>query len=98
MDKASKQFRMIAIIEGWSFILLLLIGMPLKYMAGIPLPVKILGWVHGFLFVAYCGLLLNVWIKSGWHFFKVALALLVSFIPLGTFWFERKYLNENQYL
>ena len=48
------------------------------------------------LFVAYCVLLLNVWIRSGWHFFKVALALLVSFIPLGTFWFERKYLNENQ--
>ena len=78
------------------FVLLLLIGMPLKYMAGIPLPVKILGWIHGVLFVAYCGLLLNVWIRSGWHFFKVALALLVSFIPLGTFWFERKYLNENQ--
>jgi integral membrane protein len=70
MDKASKQFRMIAIIEGWSFILLLLIGMPLKYMAGIPLPVKILGWIHGVLFVAFCGLLLNegtLFVKSCCH-------------------------------
>ena len=98
MDKAEKQFKMIAIIEGWSFMLLLLIGMPLKYYAGIPLPVKLLGWMHGVLFVAYAALLLNVWLKCGWSFMKALLALAVSFIPLGTFWFERKYLDEAKYM
>lgn len=98
MDKAEKQFKLIAIIEGWSFMLLLLIGMPLKYIADIPLPVKVIGWIHGFLFVAYCGLLLNVWIRCGWSFMKVLLAFAVSLIPMGTFWFERKYLDEAKYM
>jgi integral membrane protein len=95
MDKHEFRFKVIAQIEGWSFMILLLIAMPLKYVAHLPLPVKIVGWMHGVLFVLYGFFLLMVLIKSGWKFSRVLLAMLVSFIPLGTFWFERKYLDER---
>jgi integral membrane protein len=93
-SRAESDFRTIAIVEGWSYVILLCIAMPLKRMAGLGLPVKITGWIHGILFVAYCALLLRVWLKQGWSFGKVVLAFIVSLIPLGTFWFERKYLTR----
>lgn len=93
MTASEKRFRTIAVVEGWSFVILLCIAMPLKYAAGIPEPVKYVGWAHGILFVAYCALLLQVWLDSGWKFGKALLAFVVSLIPLGTFWFERKHLR-----
>ena len=51
--KSVNRFRIIAVLEGWSYVLLLFIAMPLKYMFDMPLFVKYLGWAHGALFVAY---------------------------------------------
>jgi len=89
------KFRVIAIIEGISFLLLLFIAMPLKYFADYPLPVRYLGWVHGVLFVLYCFLLLLVWMKYKWSFGKVFLAFIASLIPFGTFIFDRRLKREE---
>jgi integral membrane protein len=48
-----KKFRLINKIEGYSFLILLFIAMPLKYMAGIPLATKVVGMIHGILFFAF---------------------------------------------
>jgi integral membrane protein len=93
MNHMEKTFRKVAIAEGWSFIILLGIAMPLKYLANIPEAVKYVGWLHGVLFVIYCFLLIRLWLEVGWKFPKVLLAFVVSLIPFGTFWFERKYLR-----
>jgi integral membrane protein len=47
-----KQLRMLSLIEGTSTLLLFGIAMPLKYLAGLPLAVTIMGTIHGALFVA----------------------------------------------
>ena len=47
------RFRLVAIMEGVSFLVLLGIAMPLKYFADMPLAVKYIGWLHGLLFVLY---------------------------------------------
>lgn len=88
--KVLKNFKIIAIAEGISFLVLLLIAMPLKYTFQIPEPVKYVGWAHGFLFVLYCILLLQVFIVVKWSFIKTLVAFLVSFIPFGTFWLDAK--------
>jgi len=93
MKPLEKLFRKIAIAEGWSYILLLGIAMPLKYWADLPEAVKYTGWVHGLLFVLYMFLLIRLWLEVGWNFPKVLIAFIVSLIPFGTFWFERKYLR-----
>ncbi|QHL87358.1 DUF3817 domain-containing protein [Nibribacter ruber] len=89
------RFRSIAIIEGISFLLLLIIAMPMKYMMGIPEPVKYMGWAHGVLFVLFMALLLQVWIQYKWSFWKVALAFIASLIPFGTFWLDKKIAHEE---
>lgn len=96
MNNAIKFFKVIALTEGWSYLILLCIAMPLKYGAGIIWPVKYVGWLHGVLFVAYGVSLLWVWFSEKWNFKKGMLAGFVSLVPLGTFWFDRKYLRNTK--
>lgn len=87
-------FRLTAVAEGVSYLLLLFIAMPLKYFGQIMQPVKYLGWVHGFLFVLFSLLLLKVWIQYRWTFKKAFLAFLASLLPFGTFVLDRRLKQE----
>jgi len=93
-----KNFRIIAFTEGVSYIILLFVAMPLKYMLHIPEPVKYFGWLHGVLFVIYSILLLQAFIVLKWGFLKTFIAFIVSFIPFGTFWLEGKLKKEIEEL
>ncbi len=75
--------------EGVSFLVLLFIAMPLKYMAGMPTPVRIVGMLHGILFIGYAIALLQASLIYKWSFKKVVIAFLLSFLPFGTFYLER---------
>ena len=83
-------FRSVAIAEGISYLVLLIIAMPLKYFAGMDHVVKYTGWVHGLLFIVYGLLLVIVWNKYKWKFSEVLIAFIASLIPAGTFVLERK--------
>lgn len=91
-----KTLRILAITEGISYISFA-ITMPLKYIMHWPLPNQIVGVAHGILFIAYClwVLIVGVRFKRTVEFY--AIGWLMSLIPFGTFWFERKYLNENNF-
>ncbi len=93
--KVLKNFRIIAFTEGVSYLVLLFVAMPLKYMLHIPEPVKYFGWLHGVLFVVYSILLLQAFIVLKWSFIKTLVAFIVSFIPFGTFWLEGKLKKEK---
>src|SRR3546814_12079374 len=94
MDKFLKtslgRFRLIAFTEGLSYLFLLFVAMPLKYLAAMPLVVKYAGWVHGLLFVLFMLALLEVTIKRNWNFFKYLWGFFASLIPLDTFFFDRE--------
>lgn len=92
--KVLKQFHIISILEGASFLLLMFIAMPLKYMADFPEPVKYTGWAHGVLFIAYLVVGLRVAILCRWSIGKVALAVLASLLPFGPFVFDKKVRQE----
>ena len=76
------------IFEGLSFIILVAIAMPMKYMAGILLPVRIVGMLHGILFVLYSLLLIVAAFSYRWPLLKTAAAFLLSFVPTGTFFLK----------
>jgi integral membrane protein len=92
MYSSLNRFIWIARFEGASFLLLLFIAMPLKYIWAWPFAVKYLGWAHGLLFVLYFMALAQVWYHQKWRFSKVLLAAAASLFPYGTFWFEKKHL------
>ncbi|RYZ34498.1 MAG: DUF3817 domain-containing protein, partial [Myxococcaceae bacterium] len=50
---ALRQLRLIAFLEGLSFLGLLFVAMPVKYLLGQPLAVRVAGSVHGLLFLLF---------------------------------------------
>jgi len=87
--------RWIGFLEGLSYILLLGICMPLKYIYQIPEPTKVVGMAHGVLFVAYCLLVLIVAQKHQWKHVETFWALVASLLPFGTFVAEWKLFRKT---
>jgi integral membrane protein len=79
----------IGFAEGVSFIVLLAVAMPLKYIANMPTPVRIVGMLHGVLFIGYTIALLQAKHAYKWPFKKALIAFLLSFLPFGTFYLDR---------
>ncbi|MBY0315949.1 MAG: DUF3817 domain-containing protein [Bdellovibrionales bacterium] len=88
-------FRFLGWLEGASFLLLLFVGMPLKYVWGNPVAVKALGMPHGILFIAYVLMANIIADELQWPLKTRMLAFIASVWPLGTFIFERRYLPRN---
>ncbi len=86
-------FRFISYLEGISYLLILFVTMPLKYMFESPEPNKVIGMAHGFLFLAYILFAFLVKPKKGWNTKTLGIVLLCSIIPFGTFWMDKKYLS-----
>ncbi|MBC2840184.1 DUF3817 domain-containing protein [Robiginitalea sp. SC105] len=87
-------FRILAIAEGISYLLLFALSMPLKYWAGIGEPNKFIGYAHGFLFIGYLVLALVVWKEQGWGWKVLSGLLLASLLPFGTFYVESRFLSR----
>ncbi len=92
----NKIFRIIALLEGVSYLLLLFVAVPIKYLSEDPQYVKMLGMPHGMLFIGY--VLLAFILKSDykWDSKPFFIVLLASVIPFGTFYVDRKYLKNNK--
>lgn len=86
---------MIALSEGTSFLILIFIAMPMKYMMGMPLAVRIVGSIHGFLFLLYIARLAILRSKYQWDNRFSLQAFIASILPFGTFLFD-KYLREKE--
>tara|TARA_B100001989_G_scaffold250978_1_gene229170 strand:- start:400 stop:672 length:273 start_codon:yes stop_codon:yes gene_type:complete len=86
-------FRLISLLEGLSYILLLFIAVPIKYWVGDESYVKILGMPHGVLFMSYIVLSLLIKDDYQWKRHDVLIVCLASIIPFGTFYIDRKYLR-----
>ena len=87
--------KIIGWLEGISFLVLLCIAMPLKYYAGKPEAVKHVGMAHGVLFIVYLLLVTIVSLKQKWHFKEIIIAVIASFIPLGTFYAEKTIFSKK---
>ena len=69
---------MTGIAEGISFLVLLLVAMPLKYMFDFPIAVKVVGWAHGALFIAYIVVVFLSVRAMKWNLLDIAIALVAS--------------------
>ncbi len=95
MKKTFRLFRKVALAEGISFLVLLFVAMPLKYLAGLPMAVTVAGGIHGVLFIAF--------IVLGWEVkgeYKKDLAwygkaFLASILPFGTFIMDKEWRKEE---
>jgi integral membrane protein len=77
--------RRVGLVEGVSFLLLLGIAMPLKYVWGLPLAVKYIGWAHGVLFILLGYALMQVLMHTRWPLSRAALVFVAALLPFGPF-------------
>jgi integral membrane protein len=90
------RLRMLAYLEGISFLLLLGVSMPLKYYYAMPAPNMIIGMIHGILFLAYCAWVFIVKDEEKWTGRKTFWALLASLLPFGTFVADVKLFRKTE--
>lgn len=83
-------FRIAGILEGVSYLLLLFVAMPVKYLLGEPILVEFTGAAHGFLFVAYALLATLATWRMKWPIWVPVQAFIASLLPFGTFWMDRR--------
>ena len=97
-DKMKPDFsllRWVALFEGTSLLLLLFVAMPLKYHFAVPEAVKIIGPLHGVLFLSFIVLLFSHASKGELGLLKTLTGFVASFIPFGTFVFKAKLLKVS---
>jgi len=85
-----RKFGLINTTEGYSYLALLFIAMPLKYLLGFSIAVKIVGMIHGVLFVIFLVLGTFAWIEAKWSFAQTLIFFIASLIPFGTFFTKNK--------
>ena len=89
-SRSLSTFRLVSFVEGLSYAVLLAVAMPLKYVAGAPEAVAIVGRIHGGLFVLFVLALLGAARDQGWSRRAQATAFVAGVVPLGAFWLERQ--------
>ena len=82
--------RRIGLLEACSFLILVGVAMPLKYFAGQPGAVKVFGWIHGLLFMVFCGALLRTIVIARWPLARAALIFVAALLPFGPFVVDRR--------
>lgn len=90
------RLKLLAWVEGVSFLVLLLITMPLKYYGQMPGPNMVAGQIHGILFILYILFLLQASYAYQWSIKRIFLGLLASIVPFGTFFADRLIFRERE--
>lgn len=89
------RLRVIGFLEGVSFLVLLGVAMPLKYIWGDPQAVRVVGMAHGVLFLAYLAATLQAMLEHGWTLKRATLVAAASLVPFGTFYVDVKWLRPE---
>lgn len=89
MDQSIKNFLTIGKLEGYSYLLLLLVAMPLKYMYNMPQAVRIVGTIHGLLFVAFMVVIIILLNRKLFTFKQAFQSFILSIVPFGTFFLKK---------
>lgn len=85
-----KMLRIVGVIEGISFLLLLGVAMPMKYVWDNPIWVKYLGMAHGVLFLLFLALLFIVCHRMKWSLSVFVMGLIAAVLPFAPFLFDQK--------
>lgn len=89
MDRLLSRLRIASLTEAVSYLLLLLVAMPLKYLAGEPMAVKVLGMIHGLLFMILIWLIVRTKFETSWPASRLWLLAIASLVPLMPFFLDR---------
>ncbi|MGD1317874.1 DUF3817 domain-containing protein [Chryseobacterium sp. 2R14A] len=94
MNHMINLYRKTAIIEGISYLILLFVAMPIKYIFDIPEPVKYFGWIHGVLFLFYMAVLIIAAVNYKWNIKRIVIYIIGSVLPFVPFILDKNLKKE----
>lgn len=80
-----RRLELLSIAEAITLLTLVGLAVPLKYLGGWELGVKVMGPVHGLAFLAYIWTVLQTVAGGGWSGTHVIRLLVVAFVPFAGF-------------
>jgi integral membrane protein len=87
---AFTRYRVIAWIVGVALVVLVLVGMPLKYVFGDPTVVAVVGTAHGWLYMLYLAATFDLSRRVDWPLKRMLLVMLAGTVPFVSFYAERR--------
>ena len=94
VNSALTRYRVMAYVVGVFLLLLVLVAMPLKYIADNEGPISVIGPMHGFLYMVYLLASLDLAVKSKWSIWKTLWVLLAGTLPFASFFVERRVTHQ----
>lgn len=89
------RLRVTGFLEGLSYLILLGIAMPLKYLMDMPQAVRVVGMAHGVLFIIFIWLTVYCKFKYRWTIGRMLWLWAASIVPFGTFYVDAKFLRAT---
>lgn len=89
LNTAIGRLRLISITEAISYLILLFLAMPLKYIWGEPMAVRVVGMIHGLLFCVFCIALLDAKLAQKWPIKPPFWIFVASLVPFAPIWVEK---------
>lgn len=89
-----RNLRLSGILEGVSFLVLLGIAMPLKYAFGFPLAVRVVGMIHGLLFLWLLIVLARTYLERRWTILSCLVVLGAALLPFGFLFVDARLRRE----
>lgn len=89
LAKALTRYRVLAYVVGVGLVILVCVGVPLRYLAGFPAVVEVVGPLHGFLYLVYLLSVADLSIRARWWPVRTILVMLAGTVPFLSFVAER---------
>lgn len=96
MSSPVTRYRVLAYVVGVLLIILVFVGVPLKYLADSPQVVKAVGFTHGMLYLVYLATVLDLAVRRRWKLPKVLVVFAAGLVPFLTFYMERRVMAEER--
>ena len=90
MESALTRYRVMAYVTGVVLLILVFVAMPLKYAAGSPGAVAVVGPIHGFLYIVYVLVAADLARRGRWGLTTTVLLLIAGTVPFLSFVMERR--------
>ncbi|GAA2588218.1 DUF3817 domain-containing protein [Actinomadura fulvescens] len=94
MEAAINRYRLLALVVGVMLLLVVFVGMPIRYIGGNGTPSAIISPIHGALYIVYLAIAYDLWRKAGWPLKQMAVMVSAGLVPFLAFFIERKIVRE----
>ncbi|GAA3923497.1 DUF3817 domain-containing protein [Actinomadura viridis] len=94
MEAAINRYRVMAIVVGVMLLLVVFVGMPVRYIGGNGTPSAIISPIHGALYIVYLAIAFDLYRKANWPLKQMVLMVTAGLIPFLAFFIERRIVGD----